>query len=167
MNGFLIFFACKSPEKLVKVKENCPFNLCLYLRLAKKPPMPYKVWEARLREWIRGWYVVLEKLDDPIKVYEKIGVPERFFGVLGTSFPLDRVQYHELTYYERVWIMKGLCDQLFVSILLTSSPVSFFFQFKKKLLVKEHLNGLKCLFSKVTFQTEQNGSRLLKTITAY
>ena len=84
-------------------------------RLGKKPPMPYKVWEARLREWVRGWYHVLEKLEDPTRVYEKIGVPERFFEVLGSSFPLDRVQYHELTYYERVWILKGLCDQLFVS----------------------------------------------------
>ncbi|XP_038053395.1 uncharacterized protein LOC119725873 [Patiria miniata] len=82
-------------------------------RLGKKPPMPYKVWEARLREWVRGWYVVYNKLGDPTKVYEKIGVPERFFEVLGPHFPLDRVQYHELTYYERVWIMKALCDQLF------------------------------------------------------
>ncbi|XP_022086943.1 uncharacterized protein LOC110977272 isoform X2 [Acanthaster planci] len=82
-------------------------------RLGKKPPMPYKVWEARLREWVRGWYIVLDKLRDPIKVYEKIGVPERFFEVLGPYFPLDKLQYHELTYYERVWVTKALCDQLF------------------------------------------------------
>ena len=45
----------------------------------------------------------------------KTGVEEKFFQVVGRKNPMRRQKYHELTYYQRVWILKALCDYCLVS----------------------------------------------------
>ncbi|XP_013420345.1 uncharacterized protein KIAA2026 [Lingula anatina] len=80
-------------------------------RLDKKPLMPYKVWEEKLRVKLRQWYKVLKDCGKDIPMAaDKIGIEEMFFKVVGTKNPLEKKKFHELSFYQKVWITKGLCD---------------------------------------------------------
>ena len=40
---------------------------------------------------------------------EKIGIDEKFFKVLGLKNPLERQKFHQLSLYQRVWLVLTLC----------------------------------------------------------
>ena len=46
------------------------------------------------------------------------------FDTLGIKNPLEKKKYHELTFYQKVWLMKGLCDWCLVSYIFTNSLTS-------------------------------------------
>ena len=48
----------------------------------------------------------------------KVGIEEKFFRVVGHKSPMEKKKYHELTFFQRVWILKGLCDWCMVSDLI-------------------------------------------------
>ncbi|XP_041466639.1 uncharacterized protein LOC121417123 [Lytechinus variegatus] len=83
-------------------------------RVSKKPPMPYEFWQDKLRKNLDVWYAFLSvETATRQSVARHLYISERFFEVLGDVNPLTGRQYHDLSIYERVWILKGMCDHLF------------------------------------------------------
>ncbi|KAL1457065.1 hypothetical protein WDU94_001738 [Cyamophila willieti] len=82
------------------------------VRLERGPPMPYDVWKARLSVKVSEWYRIYHaKGRDEIEVFESIGLDPMFWNILGPDYnPLESHDYHELHYFQRVWLFKGLCS---------------------------------------------------------
>ncbi|XP_060695040.1 uncharacterized protein KIAA2026-like isoform X1 [Hemiscyllium ocellatum] len=81
--------------------------------LHRKPPFPYKIWEAALKRRVLHWYVVVSQAENHNLHAEKLGLCPQFFCVLGETSPLEAKAFHQLTFYKRVWLLKGLCDYVY------------------------------------------------------
>lgn len=49
---------------------------------------------------------------------ELLGIHPDFWAVIGDTNPLDEYDYCELPYFIKVWLVKGLCDYITVSVLI-------------------------------------------------
>ncbi|KAM9587777.1 putative bromodomain-containing protein 10 isoform 3-T3 [Morphnus guianensis] len=78
--------------------------------LHRRPTLSYKTWEAALRQKVQHWYTVVGQTDNPNTSAEKLGLCPQFFKVLGEVNPLEEKSFHELPFYQKVWLLKGLCD---------------------------------------------------------
>ncbi|XP_005295292.2 uncharacterized bromodomain-containing protein 10 isoform X1 [Chrysemys picta bellii] len=78
--------------------------------LHRRPTLPYRTWEAALRQKVQQWYTVVGQTDNPDGCAEKLGLCPQFFKVLGEINPLEGKPFHELPFYQKVWLLKGLCD---------------------------------------------------------
>ncbi|XP_067172125.1 uncharacterized bromodomain-containing protein 10 [Apteryx mantelli] len=78
--------------------------------LHRRPTLPYRAWEAALRQKVQHWYTVVGQTDNPNSCAEKLGLCPQFFKVLGEVNPLQEKPFHELPFYQKVWLLKGLCD---------------------------------------------------------
>lgn len=78
--------------------------------LHRRPTLSYKTWEAALRQKVQHWYTVVGQTDNPNSSAEKLGLCPQFFKVLGEVNPLEEKSFHELPFYQKVWLLKGLCD---------------------------------------------------------
>nr|XP_032623948.1 uncharacterized protein KIAA2026-like isoform X4 [Chelonoidis abingdonii] len=78
--------------------------------LHRRPTLPYRTWEAALRQKVQQWYTVVGQTDNPDGCAEKLGLCPQFFKVLGEVNPLAGKPFHELPFYQKVWLLKGLCD---------------------------------------------------------
>ncbi|XP_039400098.1 uncharacterized protein KIAA2026 homolog isoform X2 [Mauremys reevesii] len=78
--------------------------------LHRRPTLPYRTWEAALRQKVQQWYTVVGQTDNPDGCAEKLGLCPQFFKVLGEVNPLTGKPFHELPFYQKVWLLKGLCD---------------------------------------------------------
>lgn len=45
-----------------------------------------------------------------------LGIHPDFWVVVGNKNPLDDYDYCELSYFMKVWLVKGLCDHVTVSL---------------------------------------------------
>ncbi|XP_070565444.1 uncharacterized bromodomain-containing protein 10-like [Ptychodera flava] len=106
--GFLMPRESSSFAKVVTSLLSTPFQR---MSLHKKPSMPYGIWSIKLRERVRQWYKVLEQKDgDTVKAAAQLGIDPFFFKVLGRKFKLDKKGYHELTFYQRVQVLKAVME---------------------------------------------------------
>ncbi|XP_032069443.1 uncharacterized protein KIAA2026 homolog isoform X3 [Thamnophis elegans] len=78
--------------------------------LHRRPSLPYRTWEAALRQKVQQWYTVVGQTDNPDSCAEKLGLCPQFFKVLGEVNPLEEKPFHELPFCQKVWLLKGLCD---------------------------------------------------------
>ncbi|XP_053558537.1 uncharacterized protein KIAA2026 homolog [Bombina bombina] len=78
--------------------------------LHRRPNLPYRAWEAALRQKVQQWYTVVGQAENPDRCAEKLGLCSQFFRVLGEVNPLEHAAFHEHPFYKRVWLLKGLCD---------------------------------------------------------
>ncbi|XP_005241687.4 uncharacterized protein KIAA2026 homolog isoform X1 [Falco peregrinus] len=78
--------------------------------LHRRPTLSYRTWEAALRQKVQHWYTVVGQTDNPKSAAEKLGLCPQFFRVLGEVNPLEEKPFHELPFYQKVWLLKGLCD---------------------------------------------------------
>ncbi|XP_060093351.1 uncharacterized protein KIAA2026 homolog isoform X2 [Heteronotia binoei] len=78
--------------------------------LHRRPTLPYRTWEAALRQKIQQWYTAVGQTDNPDSCAEKLGLCPQFFQVLGEVNPLEEKAFHELSFCQKVWLLKGLCD---------------------------------------------------------
>ncbi|XP_074022226.1 uncharacterized bromodomain-containing protein 10 isoform X2 [Numenius arquata] len=78
--------------------------------LHRRPTLSYRAWEAALRQKVQHWYTVVGQTDSPNSSAEKLGLCPQFFKVLGEVNPLEEKSFHELPFYQKVWLLKGLCD---------------------------------------------------------
>uniref|UniRef100_H0Z3H4 Bromodomain containing 10 n=1 Tax=Taeniopygia guttata TaxID=59729 RepID=H0Z3H4_TAEGU len=78
--------------------------------LHRRPTFSYRTWEAALRKKVQHWYTVVGQSDNPNGAAEKLGLCPQFFRVLGEVNPLEEKPFHELPFYQKVWLLKGLCD---------------------------------------------------------
>ncbi|XP_067839737.1 uncharacterized bromodomain-containing protein 10 [Heptranchias perlo] len=81
--------------------------------LHRKPPLPYKMWEAALKRRVQHWYVVVGQAENPNLQAEKLGLSPQFFHILGETSPLEVKAFHQITFYKRVWLLKGLSDYVY------------------------------------------------------
>ena len=57
-------------------------------------------------------------LINTLKAQYQLGLDPTFFDILGDhANPLEKKQFHELSFFQRVWILKALCDNCLVSLL--------------------------------------------------
>ncbi|XP_058022240.1 uncharacterized protein KIAA2026 homolog isoform X3 [Ahaetulla prasina] len=78
--------------------------------LHRRPSLPYRTWEAALRQKVQQWYTVVGQTDNPDSCAEKLGLCPQFFKVLGEVNPLEEKPFHDLPFCQKVWLLKGLCD---------------------------------------------------------
>ncbi|OCU01036.1 uncharacterized protein KIAA2026 [Xenopus laevis] len=78
--------------------------------LHRRPNLPYKEWERALGQRIQQWYTMIGQAENPDHCAEKLGLCSQFFMVLGEINPLEKTAFHELPFYQKVWLLKGLCD---------------------------------------------------------
>ncbi|XP_035247314.1 uncharacterized protein KIAA2026 [Anguilla anguilla] len=78
--------------------------------LHRRPTLPYRRWEAALRQKVLGWYRAVGRAEDPGTCAEQLGLCPQFFRILGEVSPLEERPFHLLPFNKRVWLLKGLCD---------------------------------------------------------
>ncbi|XP_042188527.1 uncharacterized protein KIAA2026 [Callorhinchus milii] len=81
--------------------------------LHRRPPLSYKMWEVALKQRVQHWYVMVSHAENPNLQAEKLGLSPQFFQVLGETSPLEVKAFHELNFYKRVWLLKGLSDYVY------------------------------------------------------
>ncbi|KAM9329570.1 putative bromodomain-containing protein 10 [Gastrophryne carolinensis] len=78
--------------------------------LHRRPSLPYRAWETALKQKVQQWYTSVGQTENPDRAAEKLGLCSQFFKVLGEVNPLEQKTFHELTFQQKVWLLKGLCD---------------------------------------------------------
>ncbi|XP_044302131.1 uncharacterized protein KIAA2026 homolog isoform X3 [Varanus komodoensis] len=81
--------------------------------LHRRPTLPYRTWEAALKQKVQQWYTAVGQTDNPDSCAEKLGLCPQFFKVLGEVNPLEEKPFHELPFCQKVWLLKGLCDYVY------------------------------------------------------
>ncbi|XP_048021657.1 uncharacterized protein KIAA2026-like isoform X2 [Megalobrama amblycephala] len=79
----------------------------------RRPPLPYRKWEAELRRRVQGWYRAVGRAEDQTARAELLGLCHQFFWTLGEASPLEETPFHLLPFNQRVWLLKGLCDHVY------------------------------------------------------
>lgn len=83
------------------------------MTLHRRPALPYRRWEAELRQKVLGWYQSIGRAKDQEACAEHLGLCHRFFWTLGETSPLEEKPFHLLPFNHRVWLLKGLCDNVY------------------------------------------------------
>lgn len=96
--------------------------------LHRRPALPYRRWELELRQRVMGWYRAVGASHDQPGRAEQLGLCHQFFRTLGEVSPLEEKPFHLLPFYQRVWLLKGLCDHVYetqkdVQDALLSQPI--------------------------------------------
>lgn len=81
--------------------------------LHRRPALPYRRWEAELRQKVLGWYQEVGQAEDQVAHAEQLGLCHQFFWTLGETSPLEKMAFHLLPFNQRVWLLKGLCDNVY------------------------------------------------------
>ncbi|XP_041916498.1 uncharacterized protein KIAA2026 isoform X1 [Alosa sapidissima] len=79
----------------------------------RRPPLTYRRWEAELRQRVLGWYHSIGQAENQAARAEQLGLCNQFFQTLGETSPLEEAAFHLLPFYQRVWLLKGLCDNIY------------------------------------------------------
>lgn len=81
--------------------------------LHRRPALPYRRWEWELRQRVVGWYRAVGTSRNQTGRAEQLGLCHQFFSILGEVSPLEEKPFHVLPFYQRVWLLKGLCDHVY------------------------------------------------------
>ncbi|XP_068191030.1 uncharacterized bromodomain-containing protein 10 isoform X2 [Antennarius striatus] len=96
--------------------------------LHRRPALTYCRWESDLRQRVMVWYRAVGASRDQPGRAEQLGLCHQFFSILGDISPLEEKPFHLLPFYQRVWLLKGLCDHVYetqkdVQDALLSQPI--------------------------------------------
>lgn len=81
--------------------------------LHRRPALTYRRWESELRHRVMGWYRAVGGARYQPGRAELLGLCYQFFSILGEASPLEEKPFHLLPFYQRVWLLKGLCDHVY------------------------------------------------------
>lgn len=81
--------------------------------LHRRPPLTYRRWEAELRQRVLNWYHSVGQTENQVACAEQLGLCNQFFQILGEISPLEEKAFHLLPFNQRVWLLKGLCDNVY------------------------------------------------------
>ncbi|KAF0299250.1 uncharacterized protein FJT64_027975 [Amphibalanus amphitrite] len=85
-------------------------------KLNTMPPMPYHVWTAKLAARATIWYrAFVRERGCTQRLLETLGIDPHFWEIFGPRNPFKRCLFHNMSYYQRVWMIKTMCDHLFHS----------------------------------------------------
>jgi hypothetical protein len=102
--------ASKSLSVLMTTLPSTP--LCR-LKLHMKPPMPYRTWTKKLELKVSYWYkMYIKSYKNANFMFEKFGIEHQFWKILGNWNPLEEYEFHELSVYQRVILIKAVCDYI-------------------------------------------------------
>lgn len=107
----LLMPRCNSFLAKIMTSLLCPPNRRMTLH--RRPALPYRRWEAELRQKVLGWYQSVGRAKDQEACTEHLGLCHRFFWTLGETSPLEENPFHLLPFNQRVWLLKGLCDNVY------------------------------------------------------
>ncbi|KAK9295678.1 hypothetical protein QLX08_010092 [Tetragonisca angustula] len=80
-------------------------------KLRKIPPMPYEFWTNILAYKMKSWFKMYEaKHQNAVKILETIGVEPEFWNVFPDAPLLNGKDFEELTFKQKVWLLKTVCD---------------------------------------------------------
>ncbi|CAH1726664.1 unnamed protein product [Aphis gossypii] len=73
--------------------------------------MPYKIWSEKLSKRVSDWCRVYHaKKKNKVIVMNSLGIHPDFWAIVNEKNPLVERDYCELSYFMKVWLVKGLCD---------------------------------------------------------
>uniref|UniRef100_A0A6Q2Y2U6 Bromo domain-containing protein n=1 Tax=Esox lucius TaxID=8010 RepID=A0A6Q2Y2U6_ESOLU len=81
--------------------------------LHRRPALSYRCWEFELRKRVQGWYYAMGTAEDQGWMAEQLGLSHQFFRTVGEVSPLENNPFHLLPFIQRVWLLKGLCDNVY------------------------------------------------------
>ncbi|XP_064833483.1 uncharacterized bromodomain-containing protein 10-like [Oncorhynchus masou masou] len=81
--------------------------------LHRCPALTYCRWESELRQRVQGWYYAMGTAEDQGWMAEQLGLSHQFFRTVGVVSPLEENPFHLLPFIQRVWLLKGLCDNVY------------------------------------------------------
>ncbi|XP_045544169.1 uncharacterized protein KIAA2026 isoform X4 [Salmo salar] len=81
--------------------------------LHRRPALTYRRWESELRQRVQGWYYAMGTAEDQGRMAEQLGLSHQFFRTAGEVSPLEENPFHLLPFIQRVWLLKGLCDNVY------------------------------------------------------
>ncbi|KAM9539393.1 putative bromodomain-containing protein 10 isoform 1-T1 [Salvelinus alpinus] len=81
--------------------------------LHRRPALTYCRWESELRQRVQGWYYAMGTAEDQRWMAEQQGLSHQFFRTVGVVSPLEENPFHLLPFIQRVWLLKGLCDNVY------------------------------------------------------
>ncbi|XP_041741379.2 uncharacterized protein KIAA2026 isoform X2 [Coregonus clupeaformis] len=81
--------------------------------LHRRPALTYRRWESELRQKVQGWYYAMGTAEDQGWMAEQLGLSHQFFRTVGVVSPLEETPFHLLPFIQRVWLLKGLCDNIY------------------------------------------------------
>ncbi|KAM6986374.1 putative bromodomain-containing protein 10 [Aplochiton taeniatus] len=81
--------------------------------LNRRPALPYRRWESELRQKVQGWYRAVGSAKDQAVRAGLLGLSYQFFQTLGEVSPLEETPFHLLPVYQRLWLVKALCDNVY------------------------------------------------------
>ncbi|XP_041754971.1 uncharacterized protein KIAA2026 [Coregonus clupeaformis] len=81
--------------------------------LHRRPALTYRRWESELRQRVQGWYYAMGTAEDQGWMAEQLGLSHQFFRTAGEVNPLEENPFHLLPFIQRVWLLKGLCDNVY------------------------------------------------------
>ncbi|XP_013871457.1 uncharacterized protein KIAA2026 [Austrofundulus limnaeus] len=81
--------------------------------LHRRSALPYRRWESELRQRVLAWYRTVGASHEQQRRAERLGLCHQFFSTLGEVSPLEEKPFHLLPFYQRVWLLKGLCDHVY------------------------------------------------------
>uniref|UniRef100_A0A4W5M733 Bromo domain-containing protein n=1 Tax=Hucho hucho TaxID=62062 RepID=A0A4W5M733_9TELE len=81
--------------------------------LHRRPALTYCCWESELRQRVQGWYYAMGTAEDHGWMAEQLGLSHQFFRTVGVVSPLEENPFHLLPFIQRVWLLKGLCDNIY------------------------------------------------------
>ncbi|XP_037071084.1 uncharacterized protein KIAA2026-like [Pollicipes pollicipes] len=106
----------QSSETLAMLMTSLVSSPLVRMKLADLPPMPYHMWTAKLAARVQLWYrAYARERGCTQRLLETQGIEPTFWQVVGTSNPFEKRLFHQLSFYERVWMVKTMCDFLFHS----------------------------------------------------
>ncbi|XP_025200122.1 uncharacterized protein LOC112598032 [Melanaphis sacchari] len=77
--------------------------------------MPYTIWSEKLSRKVSDWFKVYHsKNKNKVIVMNSLGIHPDFWTVMNEKNPLVEKDYSELSYFMKVWLLKGLCDYVSV-----------------------------------------------------
>ncbi|XP_043526698.1 uncharacterized protein LOC122537532 isoform X3 [Frieseomelitta varia] len=80
-------------------------------KLRKIPPMPYEFWTNILAYKMKSWFKMYEaKHQNAVKILETIGVEPEFWNIFPDAPLLNGKDFEELTFKQKVWLLKTVCD---------------------------------------------------------
>ena len=80
--------------------------------------MPYALWTEKLAARVQLWYRAYAKeAGRADRLHDTQGIEPHFWRVVGTTNPFEPKPFHQLSFYQRVWMVKTMCDFLFVSLM--------------------------------------------------
>ncbi|KAJ9579338.1 hypothetical protein L9F63_024558, partial [Diploptera punctata] len=119
---FLMPQASKGLARLMTTLLSTPLTR---LKIHTKPSMPYKIWNKKLTLKVSGWFKIYNKSNnDPQVVFEKLGIEHQFWKIFGNSNPLEEYEFHQLTFHQRVFLVKTLCDYILQNHKLIRDTIS-------------------------------------------